>query len=137
MSGALSSRGTAPPLVRPRPRYWSPLHLVAAEFLTDDYAKRFFEPMIPAFNVLAKGRIHQGLVVAAVCAMDLLPEPSQDDIIDPNGDPSLTRRQTQHGTTDGSRKVVFPLHLLLSYRLRSAGVAARAEMILARCARQV
>jgi len=93
--------------------------------------------MIPAFDVLAKGRIHQGLVVAAACAMDLLPEPPQNDIIDPNGDPSLTRRQAQHRTSDGIRKVVFPLHLLLSYRFRSAGVAGRADMILARCSRQV
>lgn len=110
---------------------------MAPEFLTDHDTERVFQVMVPALDEFAEGSVHETLVVAAACGMNLLSEPPEQVIIDPDRDSSLARWETQHGASDGGRKVVFPLHLLLSYRFRSAGVAERAEIILARFSRQV
>lgn len=54
--------------------------------------------------------IHHRLVVAATGGIDPVAEPAEDIVVDPNGDPGLTRRGREDRAALAFAEVVVPLH---------------------------
>src|SRR5208283_1395730 len=80
------------------------------EFLADDAAKRGFQRLLGAANVLPKGVVDQALIVAAAGPVHLLPKPVENVVIKPDGNSSLALWHRHDGAAFCVAEVVFTFH---------------------------
>jgi len=82
----------------------------AVEFFADDAAEGGFEGFVGAADVLAQGFVDQRLVVAAAGFVDLMTEPVENIVIEPDGDPGFPLGNREHRAALAFAEIVFTLH---------------------------
>lgn len=68
------------------------------EFLSDDSPESLLERLLLMRDVVPKGAVEQGLVVAAAGQLDLGLEPVHDLPVEPDRDPDLVGRRRKDGS---------------------------------------
>lgn len=67
----------------------TPRSACGANFLSNHSPQSFLQGFAGARNILPQGFVDQGLVVPATSFIDLMPEPCQHVVIEPDGDAFL------------------------------------------------
>src|SRR4029079_5908652 len=88
----------------------STLPLCSTKLLANNTPEHEFEGALAFFHVRAKRIVDQVLVVPASGCVDLVAEPGEHVVVEPNGDPALTLRDSNHRTAFGPRKVILLTH---------------------------
>src|SRR5271167_91881 len=81
-----------------------------AQFFPDDAAKRGFQRLLCAPNVLPKSVVDKALVVTTAGPVHLLPKPVENVVIEPDGDSGLALRHRHDGSAFCVAEVVFTFH---------------------------
>src|SRR5437667_11858483 len=98
------------------------------QFLSEHSAQGLLEWLLPMLDVLVQGRVDERLVATAASLVHLALEPSQEIIIEPDGDPRLSLCDPDHRAPLRLAEVILLSHHRSSYCRRSAAVARRAEI---------
>src|SRR5512138_1043459 len=83
---------------------------VSAQFLANHDPNLVLQRFLVRFDMLTQGIVDQGLVIATTGRMDLLPEPSEYVVIDPDRDSCFPRRCLDRGTSFASPEIIFSFH---------------------------